>query len=76
MAGYVCALHGECMIHIHVCMNIDCTRRGLAHACPNYSPIIHGKYVYSTLALGKEREIVKEETALTKGERSSTVESS
>jgi hypothetical protein len=26
---------------------------------------IHGKYVYSTLALGKEREIVKEETALT-----------
>jgi hypothetical protein len=25
---------------------------------------IHGKYVYSTLALEKEREIVKEETAL------------
>ena len=24
---------------------------------------MHGKYVYSTLALGKEREIVKEETA-------------
>ena len=24
---------------------------------------VHGKYVYSTLALGKEREIVKEETA-------------
>ena len=43
MAGYVCTLHGECMIHIHVhvCMNIDCTRRGLAHACPNYSPLIH-----------------------------------
>ena len=27
---------------------------------------VHGKYVYSTLALGKEREIVKEETALRK----------
>ena len=27
---------------------------------------IHGKYVYSTLALGKERETVKEETALRK----------
>jgi hypothetical protein len=27
---------------------------------------IHGKYVYSTLALGEEREIVKEETALRK----------
>jgi hypothetical protein len=27
---------------------------------------IHGKYVYSTLALEKEREIVKEETALRK----------
>ena len=25
-------------------------------------PDVHGKYVYSTLALGKEREIVKEET--------------
>ena len=25
---------------------------------------VHGKYVYSTLALEKEREIVKEETAL------------
>ena len=27
---------------------------------------VYGKYVYSTLALGKEREIVKEETALRK----------
>ena len=27
---------------------------------------VHGKYVYSTLALEKEREIVKEETALRK----------
>ena len=27
---------------------------------------IHGKYVYSTLALEKEREIVKAETALRK----------
>ena len=27
---------------------------------------VHGKYVYSTLALGKEREIVKEETDLRK----------
>ena len=27
---------------------------------------IHGKYVYSTLALEEEREIVKEETALRK----------
>ena len=27
---------------------------------------VHGKHVYSTLALGKEREIVKEETALRK----------
>ena len=27
---------------------------------------VHGKYVYSTLALGKERELVKEETALRK----------
>ena len=27
---------------------------------------VHAKYVYSTLALGKEREIVKEETALRK----------
>ena len=27
---------------------------------------IHGKYVHSTLALGKEREIMKEETALRK----------
>ena len=25
---------------------------------------VHGKYVYSTLALGKEREIVKEETCI------------
>ena len=24
---------------------------------------VHGKYVYSTLALGKEREIMKEETS-------------
>ena len=27
---------------------------------------LHGKYVYSTLALEREREIVKEETAFTK----------
>ena len=32
----------------------------------NVSVHVHGKYVYSTLALGKEREIVKEETALRK----------
>ena len=31
-----------------------------------YNVDVHGKYVYSTLALGKEREIVKEETALRK----------
>jgi hypothetical protein len=31
-----------------------------------YTVHVHGKYVYSTLALGKEREIVKEETALRK----------
>ena len=29
----------------------------------------HEKYVYSTLALGKEREIVKEETALIRKEK-------
>ena len=27
---------------------------------------LHGKYVYSTLVLGKERETVKEETAVRK----------
>ena len=39
----LCVAYGDRMIHIHVhvYMNIDCTRRGLAHACPNYSPIIH-----------------------------------
>ena len=31
-----------------------------------YMYVVHGKYVYSTLALEKEREIVKEETALRK----------
>ena len=31
---------------------------------------VHGKYVYSTLALEKEREIVKEETALRKEKES------
>ena len=36
------------------------------HLNTNQIVYVHGKYVYSTLALEKEREIVKEETALRK----------
>ena len=38
------------------------------HTCSHtlYMYTVHGKYGYSTLALKKEREIVKEETALRK----------
>ena len=51
-------------IHVYTCLYVQCT---CIHV-PFYiqTCTIHGKYVYSTLALGKEREIVKEETALRK----------
>ena len=44
------------------------TTHGINHSMAEVinSATVHGKYVYSTLALEKEREIVKEETALRK----------
>ena len=50
-------------IHVIVCWML------LQAFAPHGFLIVHGKYVYSTLALGKEREIVKEETALLRKEK-------
>ena len=56
------------MCHTCACGSVDalytCTYS--VPTCTMYMYIVHGKYVYSTLALEKEREIVKEETALRK----------
>ena len=53
---------------MYMYIQITCT----CSQCVMYTTSIvrmhNGKYVYSTLALGKEREIVKEETALRKEE--------
>ena len=55
------------MCNSNSCANVDLSISQFALLVRVYNCIhLHGKYVYSTLALGKEREIVKEETALRK----------
>ena len=54
------------MLYIHIITCIQWNLSSLHMLCGN-EVSRHGKYVYSTLALiGKEREIVQEETALRK----------
>ena len=55
----------QCYTHVHALLNVYiCTLHHIFSSGWLHTKYIHGKYVYSTLALGKEREIVKEETAL------------
>ena len=49
-----------------LCIKVSSLQSVLVREVPLCSTVLHGKYVYSTLALEREREIVKEETALRK----------
>ena len=58
-------IHG--IVHVHCIIHVQCISSSNVYILYMYNvQYVHGKYVYSTLALGKEREIVKEETALRK----------